>query len=78
LLQEEVSRLQERCAVLLADVEEARASRQLAAVAARGGGAGGGSGGAGISRSEVLADRELMLNQIESVKQVRGGGARRQ
>ena len=37
--------------MLLADVEEARISRQLAAVAARGGG--GGSGGTGISLSGV-------------------------
>jgi hypothetical protein len=68
----QVVALQERSSALLSELEEARASvakqRAEAAVAAGlgPGGAVGGAAGVGMSK----ADKELLLRQIESLKEV--------
>ncbi len=73
-LQDEVSRLQERCAVLLGDLEEQRSAR-AAAGGLRASAVGvGGEAAVVASGKQALGDRELMLRQIESVKLVRGVG----
>lgn len=72
-MQEEVSRLQERCAQLLSDLEEQRAAASGGAAGARAGAAAAAAaaGAAGAAQAtSALADRELMLHQIESVKVV--------
>jgi hypothetical protein len=81
----QVVRLQERSSSYLAELEElktARSSKSLLGAAAGGAAAGGvPAAAAAVAAKSAAADKELMLKQIDSLKEVRstclGGGVER-